>query len=187
MSEADDLAELRAALRRVLDAQEKDGKELDGLRARLGALVELLVARGGLAASHVKTLDKAERAAGQQRSPIHLSVWVDKYAIPEGDIDCAARIPLCHARCCAMSFPLSAQDLDEGAVRWELDAPYLIRHGRDGWCHHIDRDGGGCTIYEQRPATCRQYDCRGDPRVWLDFDARIPAPLAEGLAPLGQK
>jgi hypothetical protein len=25
-------------------------------------------------------------------------------------------------------------------------------------------------VYDQRPVTCRGYDCRGDERIWLDFD-----------------
>jgi hypothetical protein len=37
-------------------------------------------------------------------------------------------------------------------------------------------DTGACTVYAQRPGACRAYDCRHDPRVWIDFDARIPAP-----------
>jgi Fe-S-cluster containining protein len=39
-------------------------------------------------------------------------------------------------------------------------------------------DGGACSIYEQRPGACRAYDCRRDRRVWIDFEARIPAPRA---------
>jgi Fe-S-cluster containining protein len=35
---------------------------------------------------------------------------------------------------------------------------------------------GACTIYERRPGACRAYDCRNDRRVWLDFEARVPAP-----------
>jgi Fe-S-cluster containining protein len=37
-------------------------------------------------------------------------------------------------------------------------------------------DDGDCTIYERRPGACRAYDCRRDARVWIDFEARIPAP-----------
>jgi hypothetical protein len=31
-------------------------------------------------------------------------------------------------------------------------------------------------VYEHRPAICRTYDCRKDPRIWIDFEKRIPAP-----------
>ena len=39
-----------------------------------------------------------------------------------------------------------------------------------------------CTIYERRPGLCRTYDCRGDTRIWLDFERRIPNPSLAGLA-----
>jgi hypothetical protein len=33
---------------------------------------------------------------------------------------------------------------------------------------------------------CRKYDCRHDQRIWIDFEARIPAPLPDtgGNAPI---
>jgi hypothetical protein len=31
-------------------------------------------------------------------------------------------------------------------------------------------------VHHARPRTCRVYDCRRDPRIWLDFERRIPAP-----------
>jgi Fe-S-cluster containining protein len=46
---------------------------------------------------------------------------------------------------------------------------------------HWDRDSGGCTIHAQRPHICRQYDCRNDKRVWLDFEQRVAAPMPEAL------
>ena len=44
-------------------------------------------------------------------------------------------------------------------------------------------DAGACTAYDYRPSTCRTYDCREDRRVWIDFEARIPAPLPESIRP----
>ncbi len=107
---------------------------------------------------------------------MRLQQVVDKYRVAGADIDCAARLHLCHARCCSLSFELTQQDLDEGRVLWEISDPYMIRHERDGQCAHLDRGTLGCTIHAQRPATCRCYDCRGDPRIWIDFEAGIPAP-----------
>jgi len=63
-------------------------------------------------------------------------------------------------------------------VRWDHGRPYLIRHDADGACTHLDRAlGTGCTVYAQRPATCRTYDCRTDPRIWRDFARRELAPI----------
>jgi hypothetical protein len=42
---------------------------------------------------------------------------------------------------------------------------------------------GGCTVYDDRPGTCREYDCREDKRVWIDYEKRIPAPLAPEMQP----
>lgn len=98
----------------------------------------------------------------------------DKYAATSPPIPCAELLPLCGARCCTFAFPLSSQDLDEGVVRWDHANPYLIRQ-RDGRCGHF---ADGCTIYPQRPRTCRVFDCRDDRRIWQDYAARIPAPPA---------
>src|SRR5690606_2972362 len=99
----------------------------------------------------------------------------DKYAL--GDIpriDCEARLPLCRARCCRLPFALSRQDLDEGVLRWRYERPYLLAKRADGMCVH--NNGGACDRYESRPGQCRRYDCRNDRRIWLDFEAGIPAP-----------
>ncbi|HVV86838.1 MAG TPA: YkgJ family cysteine cluster protein [Kofleriaceae bacterium] len=101
---------------------------------------------------------------------------VDKYAMPPLDgPPCGELIPICGARCCTFDFALTPQDLDEGVIAWDRDRPYLIRHGDDGACVHQDRATGFCGAYEHRPAICRRYDCREDPRIWADYEARILA------------
>lgn len=101
----------------------------------------------------------------------------DKYAITDlPEIDCANRVALCHAACCSLRFPLTRQDVEEGVVRFDLGQPYFNRVDESGYCVHFDRGGGCCTVYEQRPAPCRRFDCRKDQRIWLDFEARIPNP-----------
>jgi hypothetical protein len=171
--------EVEAALRRAESERSELAGEVRALQARLGQLVDLLVARGQLVEGHKRLLDKVGQAASgdtSQMRRVRLRQWVDKYAVASAGIDCEKRIPLCKARCCAMSFELTEQDLDEGAVRWELLEPYVIRHEKDGYCTHLDRATSGCTIYDKRPAVCRSFDCREDRRIWLDFEQRIPAP-----------
>jgi len=148
--------------------------------ARLGALVEELVAKGHIDAL---ALDERrarirEREAPRQVERAHVQVAdvPDKYEL--GDlpaIPCAELIPLCKARCCKLAFRLSFQDLDEGVVEWDYAMPYVVRRRpTDGLCVHNDARGA-CSVYEKRPASCRTYDCRKDPRIWADFEKRIPA------------
>lgn len=151
----------------------------------IGALSNLLQERGLIGKEDLKaqrTVVAGRLRALFQEHQIGVKIDTripDKYAIPAESlprIDCEARIPLCRAACCAMRFALSAQDLDEGVMRWELGQPYMNRVGPDGRCVHQDRATLGCTIYQHRPGVCRLYDCRNDKRVWLDFDRRVINP-----------
>ena len=144
----------------------------EDLARKLEWLVDLLILRGQLPA----TMRRMVARVGFERSTVRLASFRDKYAVPSSDIDCAARIPLCKARCCSFDVTLSAQDVAEHVLPFDIERPYALP--RDP---HTKRcvcmaDGGACTVYEQRPGACRAYDCRRDPRVWLDFEARIPAP-----------
>jgi hypothetical protein len=157
-----------------------DNRErLRQVSASLQALLELLLARGVIAADDLETrrLRELERQIERARQETLVAIGEpgDKYAVVGPEIDCAARLPLCRARCCTLLFPLSQQDLDERVVRWDYGQPYQIARRDDGYCVHNDA-GGGCGVYAQRPAPCRRFDCRGDARIWLDFDGRIPAP-----------
>jgi Fe-S-cluster containining protein len=109
---------------------------------------------------------------------VHLGVYPDKYAVASPEIDCAARLPLCRARCCTYQVVLTRQDVEEGRVKFEIDKPYFLRHEEDGYCTHLDRQSGLCAVHGQRPAACRVYDCRTDRRVWIDFEKRVAVPMA---------
>jgi len=54
-----------------------------------------------------------------------------------------------YAKQYAVSFllPLSRQDVEEGVIRWEFGRPYLIAHGADGYCVHLDRESYRCTMW----------------------------------------
>lgn len=159
--------------------------ELEDLAATLGArpdhadlarklewLIDALVLRGQLPARFTRLASKIRA----DRSTVRLAMFRDKYAVPSADIDCAARIPLCGARCCSFDVTLSAQDVAERKLPFVIDQPYMLpRDPETGRCTCMDA-GGACTVYDARPGACRAYDCRNDPRVWIDFAARIPAP-----------
>lgn len=152
-------------------------------RAGVEALVEILVERG--------VVDREEYEAHRARADQRLrEIYVEKgmaVAIQEHEtskydvadpasIDCENRVQLCKAACCRLSFALSKEDVEEGAVRWDLGHPYFIARASDGCCSHLDPSSRACGVYEQRPIPCRKYDCSKDERVWLDFDKRVPNP-----------
>lgn len=139
-------------------------------------VVDALIMRGQLPATYRRLYTKIR---ADQGTTVRLAMFTDKYELKSPDIDCAARIPLCGARCCSFDVTLSAQDVAERKLPFEIDKPYALpRDGVTGKCACMDADGA-CTVYAHRPGTCRVYDCREDRRVWVDFDARIPAPARD--------
>jgi hypothetical protein len=163
-----DLAGELSALAETLAARDDHAD----VAARLEWLIDLLILRDQLPASFRRLADKVKGEG--ERSVVRLASFRDKYAIASPDIDCAARIPLCGARCCSFEVTLSAQDVAERTVPFDVLRPYALPRA-GGRCVCMN-DDGACTIYEHRPGACRAYDCRRDPRVWIDFEARIPAP-----------
>lgn len=187
MSDRDDgdrpsRAELERALRRV-------NLEVAELRGQLQELYAYALAVGSQVAGATdvdaddigseasEILDRLELA--EEESPgLRIDIgggFEDKYALPELDIPCEELLPICKARCCTLRFSLSPQDLDEGVARWDYGAPYQNRQRADGYCVHNQPGSFGCSIYGERPAPCRKFDCRGDKRIWRDYDQRIPA------------
>jgi Fe-S-cluster containining protein len=152
-------------------------------------LVDLLVAQGLIGVDELRAQAARVRdrlvatEIGRGLELALLDDRRDKYDHPEtAQVDCAARLPLCRAACCAMDRALSAQDVEEGAVRWDLGRPYRLRRAGGEGCCHLDPGERRCTVYAQRPLACRTYSCAGDPRIWNDFEGRIPND--EGIAAL---
>jgi Fe-S-cluster containining protein len=182
---AHELDELRDQLRRAMSAAERAERVSLELAAALDTLTDIMTARGQLGPGHLRLLARVRKHLQVATTPrVHLETIPDKYAIESTPIDCESRIHLCHGRCCAYSISLSEQDLREGELEWRLDEPYYLPHGPDGYCGYQDRTTGGCGVYQHRPGQCRQYDCRQDASIWIDFDAGIPAPLRPGLVPI---
>lgn len=93
-------------------------------------------------------------------------------SLPESKVDCHARMHICKAACCRLSFPLSAPEIESGQIKWELGKPYFIRKDAAGCCVHLD-EKSGCGIYQNRPQVCQGYSCANDERIWKDFDGMI--------------
>lgn len=90
---------------------------------------------------------------------------------PAVEVNCAERMPICHAVCCKLGFALTPPEVESGKVKWDLGFPYMIRHETNGYCSHNDTTTGCCSIYGDRPSVCRRYSCAGDTRIWKDFEA----------------
>jgi Fe-S-cluster containining protein len=152
----------------------------DEATRRFEWLLDALILRGQVPESFRKLAKKIQADRGTR---VRLSMVDDKYTVESPDIDCASRLALCGARCCSFDVMLSRQDLDERKLPFVIDQPYMLpRDPVTKRCACMD-DAGACTAYDYRPATCRTYDCREDRRVWLDYEARIPAPLPEAIRP----
>ena len=170
--------EMAEALRRAEERAAEAERDLADVRARFDKLVDVLIGAGVLSAGHPALLAKVgELAVGAVKPRVKLRIFGDKYAMKGVDIDCGPRLHLCRARCCSFTFELSEQDLEEGRIAWEVMQPYRIRHEADDYCTHLDRRSGGCTVHAYRPGPCRGFDCRNDPRIWIDFDKGVPAPM----------
>lgn len=179
-------------LRAALLAVEELRGDLLRLAARVVALEEELMRRvpadqsaAVLAALDARTpelLEQIEAADIGASGRVVMGEPVDKYEVPplpDGGPPCLELLPICHARCCSLDVPLTTQDLDEGVLRWDRANPYLLQQEADRHCTHLSRSGAGCTCYQHRPAACREYDCRQDRRIWIDFEKKILVPLDE--------
>jgi Fe-S-cluster containining protein len=114
---------------------------------------------------------RAEAAASGEVGAFDVALRVDPDApAPDVAVDCDARLPVCQAVCCRLRFALSADEIESGAMKWDLGRPYLNRQGGDGYCHQIDAATLRCGVYGCRPGPCRGYSCAGDGRIWTDFE-----------------
>lgn len=151
----------------------------------LYALIELLSEKGLIA---IEELDERKRRVAERQVKKFIESGIgllyqdpeyDKYTFEhEAEVDCQSRLPVCRAICCRVPFALSRQDVEEGVIRWEFGRPYVIAHGEDGYCVHLDRESLRCTVHNSRPVPCRGFDCRESDRwqVWSDFDKKILNP-----------
>jgi len=151
-------------------------ERLSELQAILLGLVDRLVAAGVVDADDLVTsagtveAEMVARGEGLDHLVTLREDPPDATAAP-AVVDCAARMPVCHAVCCKLAVSLSAAEVESGRLRWDLGHPYRLRREADGRCTHQDRATGWCRVYEDRPRPCRTYTCATDGRIWKDFAA----------------
>lgn len=79
----------------------------------------------------------------------------------------------CKACCCRLEVMIiSATGVPETFIRRDEYGGETMRRLDDGWCAAMDRESFMCTIYENRPWICREfemgsYECM-DERVGLE-------------------
>ncbi|HTW09970.1 MAG TPA: hypothetical protein VME46_20880 [Acidimicrobiales bacterium] len=163
---------------------QKSFTRLSLVEAAVREVVDVLVAQGVVDGSELSraqaALDESRPPANHEAGPYTKLPWpavairvdpVDE-PLPE-PVDCAARLPICQAVCCRLKFALSQEEVEKGAVKWDIGHPYIIRQDSTGYCCHNDVANHRCTVYEDRPQLCRRYSCRHDSRIWKDFDAMV--------------
>ncbi len=148
----------------------------------LYALIELLNEKGLLT---IEELDERKKQVAERlvkrfvesgMGLMYQDPEYDKYTFDqEAHVDCESQLAVCKAVCCKLPFALSKQDVEEGIIRWEFGRPYLIAHGGDGYCVHLDRETYRCTVREYRTVPCRGFDCRDNEKwkVWEDYERNI--------------
>jgi Fe-S-cluster containining protein len=166
---------------------QKGFTRLSLVEAMVGELVDTLVSQGvvapgdlpgcqSAAADATARAEETERLTDVGRSlrwP-NVSLRVDpEEPVACEEVDCDARMHVCHAVCCKLRFALTSDEVEAGLVKWDIGHPYVIRQASNGYCAHNDAASGGCTIYDHRPALCRRFSCKGDVRIWKDFDAMV--------------
>jgi hypothetical protein len=178
--------ELQEAIKFLHRVGAQDRVELRKLHVQVGALVHTLIEKQLITEEELASLrdQHVEKLEGQDDTlQPHAEPVPDKYVVESPGIPCEDNLPICKAACCRRLFALSLQDVREGVIRWNFGAPYLIRQAADGRCAHNDACGR-CDSYAARPAFCRRFDCRQDPRIWKDYEQRIPSDEVAALPPL---
>lgn len=174
---SDDL-ELKQLAYDLKASNERTEQMVAELAAALETLLTILAKKGELDEGHLRVIQKLRKHAKLIETPqIAIDGTTTKREVENSEVDCGARMHLCHGRCCSFNLALSKEDLREGKLEWQIDKPYYLAKDRAGYCVYQQKDTGFCGTYENRPATCRRYDCRDDARVWIDYEKMIPAPM----------
>lgn len=175
--------DLEEGLRPTLALLAQEAEAADALASKVDALERALAERGIIV--EAVQVEAPAPPRGDVAFPIIRRKIPPEVMARQPDVDCMALLHLCHGRCCHMTFPLDAEEVEAGHARWDVRQPYLIAQGDNARCVHQEGPGR-CGIYEDRPAPCRLYDCRQDRRIWIDFDRKIPAPFDDPDDPIGR-
>jgi hypothetical protein len=118
-----------------------------------------------------------------QLSGPHLYQSLADVAEPTG-LDCSTHHETCGATCCtSFSVVLTAEEAASNKYLWDIAFPYRLLVDEHGTCVYFDRTSLSCTIWNDRPAACRTFDCRKDDRIWSSYtDRRLSTAAMEAKA-----
>lgn len=86
------------------------------------------------------------------------------------DCDCLDALPMCHSQCCALKgteihSPEEEERLDKYLEWDDVHGMIVMIRDADGFCTALDRPTSRCSIYDDRPQTCRSFHCTRGARM----------------------
>jgi Fe-S-cluster containining protein len=83
---------------------------------------------------------------------------IDVKNLPETDVTCST----CRANCCRLEVMLITDTgVPEKFIAEDKWGAMTMARLDDGWCAAVDRETMMCTIYENRPLICREFEMGG--------------------------
>lgn len=92
-----------------------------------------------------------------------MSTEINTHDAPRNNVQPLISCTACNACCCKLEVLLIGDDNVPARLTVEDDwGGWVMRRLDDGWCAALDRKTMRCTIYENRPGICRDYEMGGD-------------------------
>ena len=83
---------------------------------------------------------------------------IETVSLPIEKVTCST----CKANCCRLEVMLITETgVPEQFVEYDNWGAMTMARLDDGWCAALDRDTMLCSIYEQRPLICRDFEMGG--------------------------
>ena len=181
---------MRRAMQSAYSMISKGALDLHNMNTDLGALIDLLIAKGVLSYTEMaERRTSAEERVAKSRA----QGWIGPQLTPEMDapavkLDCDTRKPSCQAACCRMyRVNLTASEVKGGKVLWDLAVPYALPRLPNGDCAYLNAQTLRCTIWESRPQVCRQYSCERDQEIWSDFQNIVSTERVKALSRIAKE
>lgn len=109
-----------------------------------------------------------------------MSLTTTPHASTIGDINTAITCASCEACCCKLQVLLMAgDDVPKHLIEYDQWNTAAMHRLADGWCAALSRDTLLCTIYQRRPAVCREYATGGSDCIIERTLHKIALPISK--------